>query len=100
MSEVSELFHRPEWFERAACRGYADEHGGPARDAVFFSARGQSTKPAVAICADCPVRQDCLDHALAANVKHGIWGGLSTRERKRLRRAANTGQRHLQAVAR
>ena len=78
---------RPEWVERAACRGYAELHGGPARDRLFFPSRGEATKPAKAICADCPVSQECLEYALVAGLTDGVWGGLSARERKRLRRA-------------
>lgn len=41
------------------------------------------------MCAACPVRQDCLEQALATSERHGVWGGLSERERRRIR-----GQRH------
>ena len=44
---------------------------------------------AKAVCAVCPVRVECLDHALRHHVRCGIWGGLNERERytERLRRA-------------
>jgi len=38
------------------------------------------------ICNGCPVKQECLNHALATNEKFGIWGGLNEVERKKLRR--------------
>jgi len=62
--------------------------------ALFFPGRGESTTDAKAICARCPVRQECLDYALDHTERFGIWGGLSERERRRIRR-----QRH-QAAAR
>jgi WhiB family redox-sensing transcriptional regulator len=36
------------------------------------------------ICADCPVRQSCLEYALANRIDHGVWGGCSERERRRI----------------
>ena len=65
------------WRERAACRGADLE--------VFFPGRGESAEPARQICALCPVRQPCLDYALSSGIVHGIWGGLSERERRALR---------------
>lgn len=70
-----EFDHAP-WTTRAACAGK------PAR--LFFPARGESVAPARAICADCPVRQECLEYALRWRVVHGIWGGLSEQQRRRL----------------
>ncbi len=65
------------WRDRAACRG--------ADLGVFFPGRGQSAEPARQICARCPVRQPCLDYALSRGIAHGIWGGLSERNRRPLR---------------
>jgi WhiB family redox-sensing transcriptional regulator len=56
------------------------------RDADFFPDRGASTGEAKAICARCLVRAECLDYALRAGVRHGVWGGLSEHERRRMRR--------------
>ena len=39
---------------------------------------------AKAICADCPVRQACLEHALAHREREGVWGGTTERERRRI----------------
>ena len=39
------------------------------------------------ICAVCPVRIECLEYALEAGEQHGVWGGTSERERRRIRRA-------------
>lgn len=52
---------------------------------LFHPATGQSAVPAKRICLGCPVRAQCLDAALARNERHGVWGGLSERERRRLR---------------
>ncbi len=48
----------------------------------FFPARGESVRDAKAVCAGCPVRSECLDFALRLKVAHGVWGGLSERERR------------------
>ena len=53
---------------------------------LFFPERGASTKEAKQVCQGCVVREDCLDYALANGEKFGIWGGLSERERRRIRR--------------
>lgn len=53
---------------------------------LFFPERGASTKEAKAVCQGCEVRADCLEYALANGEKFGIWGGLSERERRRIRR--------------
>lgn len=70
----------PEWMTAAACNG-ADLN-------LFFPAPGQSSKPAVAYCRRCPVRERCLDYALgyADRDLPGIWGGLSENQRNKLRR--------------
>ena len=53
---------------------------------LFFPERGASTREAKEVCRGCVVREDCLEYALANGEKFGIWGGLSERERRRLRR--------------
>ena len=65
------------WRYRAACRG--------ADLSVFFPGRGESAGPARQICAGCPVRQSCLEYALSHGITHGIWGGLTERDRRPLR---------------
>ena len=52
---------------------------------MFFPGRGESAEPARQICAACPVRQPCLDYALSHGIMHGIWGGLTERDRRALR---------------
>ncbi|MGY1690748.1 WhiB family transcriptional regulator [Geodermatophilus sp. SYSU D00697] len=52
---------------------------------AFFPEKGGSTREAKRVCAGCPVRSQCLEFALANDERFGIWGGLSERERRRLR---------------
>ncbi|MBN9606127.1 MAG: WhiB family transcriptional regulator [Actinomycetales bacterium] len=54
---------------------------------AFFPEKGGSTRDAKRICASCDVAAQCLEYALQNDERFGIWGGLSERERRRLRRA-------------
>jgi WhiB family redox-sensing transcriptional regulator len=54
---------------------------------AFFPEKGGSTREAKRVCAGCPVRLQCLEYALGNDERFGIWGGLSERERRRLRLA-------------
>ena len=47
---------------------------------------GASTREAKEVCRGCVVREECLEYALANGEKFGIWGGMSERERRRIRR--------------
>lgn len=69
----------PAWQELAKCVSYAGR-------VDFFPARGESVRDAKEVCASCDVRRECLDFALRMKVAHGVWGGLSERERRTLRR--------------
>ncbi|MFC3386870.1 WhiB family transcriptional regulator [Couchioplanes caeruleus subsp. azureus] len=53
---------------------------------AFYPDKGGSTGPARKICGRCPVREACLQYALAHDERFGIWGGLSDRERRRLKK--------------
>jgi len=53
---------------------------------AFFPEKGGSTRDAKRICASCEVKAQCLEYALLNDERFGIWGGLSERERRRLRR--------------
>ncbi len=66
------------WQVQANCLGVDPD--------LFFPERGASTREAKAVCRACVVRADCLEYALVNGEKFGIWGGLSERERRRLRR--------------
>jgi WhiB family redox-sensing transcriptional regulator len=71
---------QPDWQERALCAQTDPE--------AFFPEKGGSTREAKRICAGCEVRAECLEYALAFDERFGIWGGLSERERRRLKRGA------------
>jgi WhiB family redox-sensing transcriptional regulator len=71
---------QPDWQERALCAQTDPE--------AFFPEKGGSTREAKRICAGCDVRAECLEYALAFDERFGIWGGLSERERRRLKRGA------------
>lgn len=64
------------WRQRAACRGIDP--------AVFYPASDEEAQPAKAICAQCPVRQPCLEYALVNRERDGVWGGATERERRRM----------------
>ena len=70
---------------------------GRCRDmdpATFFPSDGVGVQIAQRICSDCPVQPQCLEYALDNRVDHGVWGGASERERRRLlrqRRRARAG---------
>lgn len=55
---------------------------------AFFPEKGGSTRDAKRVCNECPVREACLDYAMENDERFGIWGGLSERERRRLRKQA------------
>jgi WhiB family transcriptional regulator, redox-sensing transcriptional regulator len=55
---------------------------------AFFPEKGGSTRDAKKICGSCEVKADCLEYALQNDERFGIWGGLSERERRKLRKHA------------
>ncbi|MBK4346427.1 WhiB family transcriptional regulator [Lacisediminihabitans changchengi] len=55
---------------------------------AFFPEKGGSTRDAKKICVSCEVRNQCLEYALQNDERFGIWGGLSERERRKLRKRA------------
>lgn len=67
-----------QWQDRALCAQTDPE--------AFFPEKGGSTREAKKICMGCEVRSECLEYALAHDERFGIWGGLSERERRRLKR--------------
>ncbi|MFZ6003973.1 MAG: WhiB family transcriptional regulator [Actinomycetota bacterium] len=74
-----------EWMARGSCANVPP--------ATFFPNDGAGVEVARKICAGCPVRELCLEHALAHRIDHGVWGGCSERERRRIlkrRRDART----------
>ncbi|GEL95154.1 WhiB family transcriptional regulator [Cellulomonas composti] len=83
-ANVLSLFATPEddgpmgWQDRALCAQTDPE--------AFFPEKGGSTREAKKVCTGCDVRSECLDYALANDERFGIWGGLSERERRKLKR--------------
>lgn len=55
---------------------------------LFFAVGAREHREAKSICKQCPVRTQCLVHAMEAPIDHGIWGGMTERERRRFRRHA------------
>ncbi len=68
------------WQERALCAQTDPE--------AFFPEKGGSTREAKKVCLTCEVRDDCLESALMNDERFGIWGGLSERERRKLKKRA------------
>jgi WhiB family redox-sensing transcriptional regulator len=66
------------WHEQALCAQTDPE--------AFFPEKSGSTREAKRICSRCEVRSECLDYALGHDERYGVWGGLSERERRRLKR--------------
>lgn len=64
------------WRQRAACRGVDPD--------VFYPTSDDETEEAKAICRVCPVRESCLEYALANRERDGVWGGATERERRRI----------------
>jgi WhiB family transcriptional regulator, redox-sensing transcriptional regulator len=74
------------WMAEGKCR---DVH-----PSVFFPSDGVGVEVARRICLDCPVKAPCLEYALRNRIDHGVWGGASERERRRILR-----QRRITAAA-
>ncbi|WP_372346214.1 WhiB family transcriptional regulator [Streptomyces sp. KL116D] len=81
------------WWEHAACRTTDP-------DELFVEGAAQSS--AKRVCAGCEVRTECLAHALDQRIEHGVWGGMTERERRALlrRRPTVASWRHLLDAAR
>ena len=69
----------PDWHDYANCLGVDPD--------LFFPERGASTREAKEVCRGCEVRHDCLEFALQNGEKFGIWGGMSERERRKVRKS-------------
>lgn len=80
MTTLNDLLNPPAWMRHANCVGCDPD--------LFFPDRGASTREAKEVCGGCTVRDACLQYSLDNGEKHGIWGGRSERERRRLRRKA------------
>jgi len=74
---LEQLLQRPAWMQQGLCRGMT---------AVFFSTAPSNLERARAICAGCPVREECLQYALGDAELEGVWAGLTAKERRAMRR--------------
>jgi WhiB family transcriptional regulator, redox-sensing transcriptional regulator len=67
-----------DWMREGKCRDLSPT--------IFFPSDGIGVQTAQQICVDCPVSHACLQYALDERVDHGVWGGKSERERRRILR--------------
>ncbi len=77
------------WQDLANCRG--------ADPDLFFPQRGASTRTAKGICRECQVRAECLEFAIVSSEKFGIWGMMSERERRKIRKERPIAARRREA---
>ena len=70
------------WRDGAECRGLDVR--------LFYPDSGKGSGPAQRVCASCPVRAACLEHALEVGEPHGVWGGATEDERRAIRRQRRT----------
>jgi WhiB family redox-sensing transcriptional regulator len=75
------IVEEPNWQDRGLCAQTDPE--------AFFPEKGGSTRDAKKVCLGCDVRAECLEYALANDERFGIWGGLSERERRKLKKDGN-----------
>jgi WhiB family redox-sensing transcriptional regulator len=66
------------WMAKGKCRDLPP--------ATFFPSDGVGVDHARQVCGECPVQAACLEYALAHRIDHGVWGGASERERRRIAR--------------
>ena len=67
---------RPEWQQRAACRGVGPD--------IFYSTSETDCPPARPLCESCPVSQHCLDYAIGNAEVYGIWASKNVKERRKV----------------
>lgn len=79
---IPDFFTGEFWRDEAACKGMDQS--------IFFPERGESTDEAKRVCMGCPVKVDCAEYALTTKQEIGIWGGLSNRQRRSIKRGALT----------
>lgn len=69
------------WEDLARCSQFDPE--------IFFDPSTRAERRAKSICAQCPVRLDCLECALSVRAEFGVWGGMNSKERRSLLRRAS-----------
>ena len=73
-----------EWMAQGNCQGEPPS--------MFFPSDGVGVEVARRVCATCPVKSPCLEYALRNRIDHGVWGGTSERERRRILRQRRVAQ--------
>jgi WhiB family transcriptional regulator, redox-sensing transcriptional regulator len=76
-----------EWMAQGLC---AEKH-----PSIFFPSDGVGVEKARKICNECPMPTHCLEYALRNRIDHGVWGGTSERQRRRILK-----ERRVKALAR
>lgn len=76
LRQEGEMSH--DWMDQAACLGADPE--------IFHPQAWSRAEPAKRICRACPVKAECLDEALRTDSRFGVRGGLTERERAKLRK--------------
>lgn len=71
-----------DWMEKGLCRLEPPE--------TFFPSDGVGVEIAKRICEQCPVKAECLEYALENRIDHGVWGGTSERQRRRILKKRRT----------
>jgi WhiB family redox-sensing transcriptional regulator len=79
------------WKDLGACLG--------SNTNLWFPGKGEDTHKAISICCQCPVVTECLQYALAHQITTGVWGGISSRGRSRMRQARRLLQKNQEVVA-
>jgi WhiB family redox-sensing transcriptional regulator len=79
LSETEVKLVDTSWMVQGRCRDLPPE--------VFFPSDGVGVEVARHYCAECPVKGPCLEYALENHIEHGVWGGASERERRRIARS-------------
>lgn len=82
------LLRPPDWTRHAACQGIAGPDLDPFHPPEHLTAAEQAAQHALArlVCARCPVRHPCALEALQGGIGHGVWGGLTVADRRRIAR--------------
>ena len=80
VADITDTVSQPQWRNRAACASLPDS--------MFFLAGDDfaGMKEAKKVCADCPVKAECLEFAILTNQSLGIWGETTPNERRQIRR--------------
>lgn len=69
---------RPKWMQHGSCAKVGPD------DPLWYPTGGSTATPAIRVCNDCPVKSECLNHAITHQEAHGVWGGTSPATRLRL----------------